>query len=583
MMSAEADELEKTTQTLNAKKSDLNRAQKALEDARKRESSLSSGVSGLQASLDVAMAEAGVRQAEADAALADFEREEVLLRKRQTDYVAGMRTLYKQMMAHKTVQVVTLLDAGSLVEYARISDYQSKILEDERSRVLGLAQDVADLEARKVALKETADKAQAAKADLEKKMASLKAQIANARYAQSASNNQIVNLNKDIQGLTAEQQRILDAKLAANNAGGSLGDKVPVTTTPVNPDFGDPAYAFSSYGVPHRVGLSQYGAAGRAYVGQNYAQIIPAYYHNVSIQTIEMPATIEVQGVGAVPFEDRYLKLVREMPRSWPMEALKTQAILARTYAYKWIRDNRGAICTTQTCQVYKHSDNPDSTDVYDVRWFQAVAATRGVVVTQNDYPIGAYYASTNGGISQQSGQVWNTNLPYLKIAEDCDGGWPNNCYETRGGTGLRSPWFHKAWGDRYGRAETSTGTNCPTCNPWLKKSEVVDLANAALLYQKTNSTSGTVNGVSYNLAVNGSSPQQVIDALQAAGETPLGDFAAIQVYQNKPIGQSDRVQFVGGPRVSTTITATAMRASINLRAPGTIFLNSKLFDVVRP
>lgn len=578
-----ADELTKTTQELNAKKEQLRKAEAALKSAREREAALSSGVSGLQVALEVAQAEAVVKQAEAEEALADFARQEALLQQREELYAANTRGLYKRMMAARAMAVATLLDAENIVTYARLSDYQAKMLEQEQQRVLGLAEEVSGLEKRKIELKGQADKALADKKNLEQRMANLQWQIANARYTQTASNSQIVNLNKDIKGLTAKQQAILDAKLAANNAGGSLGDKAPVTTTPGAPGFSGPAYAFSSYGVPHRVGMSQYGAAGRAYTGQNYGQIINAYFHNVTIQKVDMPATIEVQGVGTVPFEDRYLKLVREMPRSWPEEALKAQAILVRTYAYKWMRDGRGAICTTQACQVYKHSDNPNSTDQWDLAWFAAVKATEGMVVMQSGYPVGTYYAASSGGISQQSGQVWSTNLPYLKIAEDCNGTWPKNCYERRGGPGMQSPWFFKPWGDRTGKSETSTGNNCNGCNPWLTKAEMVDLFNAALLYQKMGSASGVAGGVSYDLALSGSSAATIVAALQAVGEQPIGDFAAIEVYQDKGIGQTSQVQVMGGPRTVTNLTGKNMRAVVNLRAPGTVMLNSTLFDVIVP
>jgi len=302
-----------------------------------------------------------------------------------------------------------------------------------------------------------------------------------------------------------------------------------------------------------------------------------------------MPANIEVQGVGSVPFEDRYMKLVREMPRSWPLEALKTQAILARTYAYKWIRDGRGAICTNQNCQVYKHSDDPNSQDQYDQRWFQAVAQTRGMVIQQNNYPIGAYYASTSGGISQQSGQVWSVNLPYLKIAEDCDGGWPNNCYETRGGSGMNSPWFHKPWGDRDGKTENSTGTNCSTCNPWMTKGEMIDLFVTAELYGWWQGRSATERNASAEyarikpLASGGMSTAEMQAALSAKGIDPLNSFSVVDTLQNKPIGQTSSVRAIGGNRGVLSVSATNFKAAVNLRSPGTIHIRSTLFDIIRP
>jgi peptidoglycan hydrolase-like amidase len=576
-----ADELDDTTKTLNTKQQQLNSAKNTLEEAKKRESQLSGGMSALQASLATAIAEVGVKEAEVNKVLADLDVQEKTLKNQQVLRDIRVRALYKKLSSEKANEIVSLLNAENLVTFAKVADYQAQVLVEEERIILDLNNRVAEITKKRTELQGQLSQLADEKARAQQRVSNLNYQIALARNQQTSASNQIVNLNKDIKGLSEKQQQILAAKAAANNAGGSLGDKAPVVYNPAPPSHPDQKFAFASYGVPHRVGMSQYGAAGRAHSGQSHQQILGAYFHNVSVQTITMPETIEVSGVGSVPFEDRYLKLVREMPRSWPMEALKAQAILARTYAVKWINDGRGAICTTQSCQVYKHSDNPDSQDVYDQRWFQAVRETRGVILAQNNAPIGAYYAASNGGISQQSGQVWSTNLPYLKVAEDCDGSWPNNCYELRGGAGMRSPWFHKPWGDRTGKTESSTGNNCQTCNPWLTKAEITDLFNAALLYQANgNSTNG--QNIS-PVASGGMSPEEVNNQLRNKGVEPIADFGGIDVYHDKPVGQTASVRIWGGNRGSVIIPANAVFAVVNLRAPGSIFLNSKLFDVIYP
>ena len=567
-----ADELDDTTNALNQKQSELQQAKETLESAKKKEAELSGGLSPLQASLNTAIAEVEVKQAEVNAALADLDYQEKLLKNQQSLRDIRVRELYKKVASEKANQVVSLLDADNLVTFAKISAYQSQVLAEEERLILDLNNQVEKIDKKRVELQAELDGLDEQKKLAQQRVDNLRYQISLAQSQQYSSGNQIASLNKDIQGLAAKQQEILAAKAAANAAGGSLGDKVPVTMSPAAPDFSGQAYAFASYGVPHRVGLSQYGAYGRAQAGQNYQQILNAYFNNIQVGPGNVPSTINVQGYGNMSFEDMYMIGIHEMPRSWSLEALKAQAILARTYAAKWLNDNPGgAICTTQSCQVY-HNDQPGSSNVYDQRWYQAVNETRGIIITQNGSPIGAYYSSVAGGITQQSGQVWYNNLPYLKIAEDCNGSWPKNCYDAI------SPWFHKPWGDRYGRAETSTGTNCPTCNPWLTKEEMMDLLNTALYYeQHNNSFSG--DGRIATVASGGYS----YDEMRSKVDNPITDFGGLDVYHNKGVGQTVTLRVWGGNRGSVNINAASVYAAVNVRAPGTIFLNSKLFDVIYP
>ncbi len=94
------------------------------------------------------------------------------------------------------------------------------------------------------------------------------------------------------------------------------------------------------------------------------------------------------------------------------LEALKAQAIAARTYALK----NRGKyaaegydLLPTAASQVYRGqaSEHPLSD--------RAVLETRGIVATYNGEPIDALYTSTSGGRTESSEYVFGTPQPYLK------------------------------------------------------------------------------------------------------------------------------------------------------------------------
>jgi stage II sporulation protein D len=103
-------------------------------------------------------------------------------------------------------------------------------------------------------------------------------------------------------------------------------------------------------------------------------------------------------------------------PGGYPaIEALKAQAIAARTYALK----NRGQfmsqgfdILPTTRSQVYRGltSENPLST--------RAVDETRGLIATYNGEPINALYTSTCGGRTEDSEKIFNEAIPYLRARE---------------------------------------------------------------------------------------------------------------------------------------------------------------------
>ena len=103
-------------------------------------------------------------------------------------------------------------------------------------------------------------------------------------------------------------------------------------------------------------------------------------------------------------------------PGGYPaIEALKAQAIAARTYALK----NRGQfmsqgfdVLPTTRSQVYRGltSENPLST--------RAVDETRGLIATYNGEPINALYTSTCGGRTEDSEKIFNDAMPYLRARE---------------------------------------------------------------------------------------------------------------------------------------------------------------------
>ena len=109
-----------------------------------------------------------------------------------------------------------------------------------------------------------------------------------------------------------------------------------------------------------------------------------------------------------------------EMVSSWPLEALKAQAVCARSYALTqtgYTADSNAknpySIEDTQISQVYRGYE-------YETKQATAaVAATQGEVVKYKGKMITSYYSSTSGGRTESSEDVWGRKLPYLRSVID--------------------------------------------------------------------------------------------------------------------------------------------------------------------
>lgn len=120
--------------------------------------------------------------------------------------------------------------------------------------------------------------------------------------------------------------------------------------------------------------------------------------------------------VNELPLE-RYLYSVvpSEMPYDWPAEALKAQAVAARTYALERMKA-RGRdydVVADTGSQVYHGADweRPETT--------AAVDATRGEVLVYRGELIAAFFHSSSGGCTEDAGDVWTDGLPYIRARED--------------------------------------------------------------------------------------------------------------------------------------------------------------------
>lgn len=132
-------------------------------------------------------------------------------------------------------------------------------------------------------------------------------------------------------------------------------------------------------------------------------------------------------GVTAINHVDleQYLASVvgAEMIASWPQEALKAQAVAARSYALYERSKSRSPLFDlgdTQGHQVYKGITSETNTTQ------AAVAATSGQVMTYNGSVILAAFHSSSGGHTENVEDVWIEPLPYLRGVPDFDQGTPS-------------------------------------------------------------------------------------------------------------------------------------------------------------
>jgi len=467
-----------------------------------------------------------------------------------------MRTMYKGVQFSP---LEIFLGSENFSDYSHTSNYFDRVIDEihrQGTEIQGLLADLSQIitqeEKEKARLAVEAENLKNQTVETDKKVQEIATDLKNI-------NSQIATLEGEIENITAEQEALIRSKLSATQLFTTVGDSEQGAQELPDPGF-SPAYAAFSYGYPHRVGMSQYGAYGRAKAGQDYITILKAYYKDVSVEDMDgQPEEIEVTGVGSLNFEEEYLMGIAEMPASWAndggMEALKAQAVAARTYALSYTNNGQGAICATQSCQVYlKSKAESDSAKA----WHDAVEATKGMVIVNGGKPIKAWYASTAGGYTRLPTDFdvkWNSTPGYIKRIRDTDGG--GKPYE--GPSYADSPWFHKAW---YSNADG---------HPWLTEEEMDDLLNAAQLSDDQNEhLSHPDNG--------GWSYEEVEEKVTEDGNDIIKDISSIKpIFSTEGYTSSLVVKHAGG---TTEVDGQRFRKVFVLRSRGNLALWSSLYDI---
>lgn len=122
--------------------------------------------------------------------------------------------------------------------------------------------------------------------------------------------------------------------------------------------------------------------------------------------------------INEVRLEDYlYSVVASEMPRRFNIEALKAQAVAARTYAVNRLLSNNGSrnydMFDDQRSQAY----NGIKQENEKVR--RAVDSTRGIILTYNDNPIDALYTASCGSKTLAAIDYFGKDYPYLQSVDD--------------------------------------------------------------------------------------------------------------------------------------------------------------------
>ncbi|MBI2314698.1 hypothetical protein HYU93_01395 [Candidatus Daviesbacteria bacterium] len=517
----EIDDLQKQIDELNKARSLSVSATKPLEGQLE---SLKRQLSQIQNNLDALAAGIKAKQKDLDIREDKLALQQALLETRIKAYYI------RSYLTDPLLVIFSSMQSGDLF---RELSYRQTVTREDKSIISSITSEVVDLLTQQEKLEKDKQKLASLQAEVDKNAGFLAGEIKKAKDYQS-------DLTGKIAELSAKQQAILAARsgqFTASIGDSELADDYNASIKGFREAAPSGSFAVFSFGAhTHRKGMSQYGARGRASSGQDYKAILRAYFGKEPVGK-DTGGDINVSGFGSMNFEEKYLYGIAEMPSSWHPEALKAQAIAARTYAYRY-KQNGQSICTTEACQVFSKSKSDNPPDA----WKDAVNSTRGQVIED----VVTFYASTHGGFASPIG--WDTT--------DGSGGgnFADKSYDKLGG----SPWLYKAW---YTQGYNINSDKCGKSNPWLSGTELADIVNAALVLIKGSSEEASrVTPIS---SCWGGSPYSMDELRSVASKYGgISNASSVSVIQGN--GNTNQVTIDG-----VSLSGADFKKAFNLRAPG--------------
>ena len=509
--------------------------------------SLKRQLAQIQASLNSLSANIHTKQKQLDLRSDKLALQQALLEKRVREYYI------RSYLTNPLIVILSSVRSGDLF---RELSYRQSVAREDRQIITSITSEVVDLLTEKTKLEKDKARLAVLQADVDKNASFLGGEIKKAKVYQQ-------DLTSQIAQLSVRQQQIISQRQASLNLPTSLGAGPLFCSDDrkLDPGF-RPAFAFFTFGIPHRVGMNQYGALGRAEASQNHEDILRAYFQDFEFQTKDN-INISVQGYGSMPME-QYLLGIYEMPDSWPLEALKAQAIAARSYARSYTNNGSKEICTTQACQVYKGGNKGGN-------WEQAVKQTEGKTMISGGSAVSAWYSSTDGGYTYTASDIGWGSRSFTKRVRDTNGDIGSFSDLFTKAYDKDSPCFYAAQGFRSEYSKSA----------WLKAEEVVDIANVIMLTKKDSGISSHI----YQTDKPNPEGQETWDRdrvkqeLRSRGGSPFDSVSDVSVSADFGSGMVTSVT-VNGDKGSEVFNATEFRNFFNLRAPANIQIVGPLFNI---
>ncbi|MDO8570220.1 MAG: SpoIID/LytB domain-containing protein [Candidatus Daviesbacteria bacterium] len=466
-----------------------------------------------------------------------------------------------------TTPLIVILSSSSSGDLFRELSYKQAATREDQRIISSVTSEMLDLLIQKEKLEK--DKAS---------LASLQSQVdQNAKFIGgevSKAKAYQADLSNKIAALSAKQQQLLAQKLGSLNLPKSAYSMRGGCTDDRNIDPGfSPRFAMFTYGVPNRVGLSQFGAWGRAKAGQNEDAILHAYYNFDNYQNVDTGISIKVNDsngfnsgnvIWSGSLED-YIKRIYEVPDSWTdnnLAVLKAQAIAARSYVLAATNNGANSICANQYCQAFQ--TNPKGGN-----WETAANATSGKVMIQGGQTVKAWFSSTHGGYIFNSGDIGWSNTSWTKRAVDTTSGsagsfsdLQNTAYEKD------SPIFYCDWGARAQYNKTA----------WLKSEEMADIVNVLMLAKKDSGTQEHLSQID-KPNPDGKETWDAERVKRELGSKAFNNISDISVSVDFGAGRTTTVT-VSGDGKSESFGGSEFKDYFNLRAPSNINIVGPLFNV---
>lgn len=294
--------------------------------------------------------------------------------------------------------------------------------------------------------------------------------------------------------------------------------------------------------------------------------------------------------INYVDIED-YLRSVisKEMSPSYQLEALKAQAVTARSFVLQNEKTHASqgfSVCATTHCQVYGGAANEyDRTD-------QAVEETAGKIMYYNGAPVAGYYYANSGGHTENSEDVWSAALGYLRGKPDPyspDNSWTvrltkqqiYNALSSRGIGDIQSITIDSVNDSGYAASVTVNGSRKSYT---VTKDSIRSMFGSAATLKSRNITLDTEGGTI--MAGSGGTSTTIPEsgswyAQTSSGKTKLGENISIVSASGTSSVKLNGMNVVGAGGASSVISYTPAQTVVTGGGSGTTITFNSDSDVL--